>query len=522
MITDILIIIIAVLIGVVLFYRHQLKLQLHYYDYKSNKAAGLEKTLSEEQKKNRETLESLNKIAYVNPISKIWNLEYFIEQSLELFRKNPAARFTMITFCISNMVSVNKLFGSGEGDKAVVYTASNLRYIGQRKRFLFAHLYSNLFGLVMDTQSETAIFEVINEITAVMENYTDSFSLEPSFGIYEIADKKEPVLDMINHTMLAQNLIRSGKETNYMFYTEELDQQFRENKKMSMEMEQAMQDHKFLMYLQPMVNLRSFKITSAEALVRWDHPEKGILSPYAFLPLFEGTSLVERLDYYMWEECCKTIRRWIDNKMEPTPISMNISPIHFESPRFIKKLNELTEHYLIDKKLLILELPERGISNASGEVMELIHELHDNGYMLCIDNFGDTYSPLNLLLDLPIDAIKIDRRFLNKNISSEEGLTILRYLIAMALEVGLEVYAEGVETEEQANFLAEIGTCAAQGYFFSKPIDLREFDALNKSMVNLVYKGDEYYPTFEDLEKDLDLIDYLLRQEAGSPAEFQN
>jgi EAL domain-containing protein (putative c-di-GMP-specific phosphodiesterase class I) len=172
----------------------------------------------------------------------------------------------------------------------------------------------------------------------------------------------------------------------------------------------------------------------------------------------------------------------------------------------------LVKRYLIDKELLILEIPERGIASTNNTIIKIINELHDNGYHICIDNFGSMSSPLNHLRDLPIDAIKIDRSFINKNIETEEGLTMLRYLIAMTIEIGLSVYVEGIETEEQANFLAELGSEVAQGYFFSKPINLRDFDALNKSMVNRVYKGDEYYPTFEDLEKDLDLIDHLLKQ----------
>lgn len=509
----VILILIIIALGIALAYCiYQIQLQKHYYEYKSDKAIGLEKTLEEEQEKNKQTLEKLNKIAYINPISRIGNLDYFMAESTKIFTANPNSSFTLITFNISNMVSVNKLFGSSEGDRAIVYTATKLRELGRRKQFLYAHLYSNLFGIITSTHDEEHILEIVDAMTSVMLNYTESFSLEPSFGIYRITDFKVPVLDMINHTMLAQNLNKNNKDCNYKFYTAELDQQFRENKRMSQEMEQAMSEHKFLMYLQPMVDLHTFKITSAEALVRWNHPERGILSPYAFLPLFEGTSVVEKLDYYMWEECCKTIRRWIDNKIEPTPISVNISPIHFESNKFINKLNELTEHYLIDKKLMILELPERGIASGSNQIVQIVQTLHDSGYRLCIDNFGSMYCPLNLMRDLPIDAIKIDRSFITKNTSSEEGLTLLRYLIAMAVEVDLSVYVEGVETEEQADFLAEIGTEVAQGYFFSKPINLRDFDALNKSMVNRVYKSDEYYPTFEDLEKDLDLIDYLLKQ----------
>ncbi|MDD5803170.1 MAG: EAL domain-containing protein, partial [Clostridia bacterium] len=121
-------------------------------------------------------------------------------------------------------------------------------------------------------------------------------------------------------------------------------------------------------------------------------------------------------------------------------------------------------------------------------------------------------SPLNLLRDYPIDRIKIDRSFLNQNSDTEEGMSILRYLISMAKEVGLTVITEGVETLEQTNLLGEIGSDIAQGYFFSKPVDLREFDQLNHSMVQRVYQSNEYYPTFEDLEKDLDLIAFMLEQ----------
>lgn len=312
--------------------------------------------------------------------------------------------------------------------------------------------------------------------------------------------------------MLAQKFVKNPDECNYVFYTEELEADFRENKRMSDEMVEAMNNHKFLMYLQPMVDFHTYKVISAEALVRWDYPGRGILSPYQFIPVFEGTNLVKRLDYYMWEECCLTIRRWIDNDIEPTPIAMNISPIHFQNTSFVDKLNSLCEHYLIDKKLLILEIPERTFSGGSGNLKEIIESLKENGYTLCIDNFGSMNSPLNLFRDYPIDRVKIDRSFLSKNSESEDGLSILRYLIAMAKEVGMMVITEGVETLEQTNFLSEIGSDVGQGYFFSKPVNLREFDQLNRSMVKQVYQANEYYPTFEDLEKDLDLIAFMIEQ----------
>ena len=510
--TIILFTIVFVLIVLLIVCIYQIKLQKHYYDYTFNKAEKLETDLKEAVTVKEDLHKKLTRVAYINPVSKIYNLDYFINESSKLFISDPERECTLVTFNISNMGSINKLFGSDEGNRAIVYAASTLRFLAQQSRYLYSHLYSNLFGAMITSTDDSVIHTFIEGITERMKNFTNSYAIEPSFGIYTVTDINVPVLDMINCTMLAQNMNKNIKTCNYNYYSEELDAQFKENKKMSQEMEIAMTEHKFLMYLQPMVNLRNFKIVSAEALVRWNHPEKGILSPYAFLPLLEGTAVIEKLDYYMWEECCRTIRRWIDNKIEPTPISFNISPIHFASTKFIGKINELVKRYLIDKNLLILEIPERGIASTNNTIIKIINELHDNGYHICIDNFGSMSSPLNHLRDLPIDSIKIDRSFINKNIATEEGLTMLRYLIAMTIEIGISVYVEGIETEEQANFLAELGSEVAQGYFFSKPVNLRDFDALNKSMVNRVYKGDEYYPTFEDLEKDLDLIDHLLKQ----------
>lgn len=322
-------------------------------------------------------------------------------------------------------------------------------------------------------------------------------------------------MEMINYAQLAQKFIKESDDDCFKFFTTELEDTFQNNKKMSEEMEQALEDHKFVVYLQPMYDLQSYKIVSAEALVRWDYPGKGIMSPYAFLPLFESTSLIQKLDYYMWEECMKTIRRWIDNKIEPTPVTINISTSHLNNGRFIDRLVALRDQYLIDKKYIILEIPEKGLTN-NPVTKDIINRLHNEGFILCIDNFGSMNLPLNLLKDFPIDRIKIDRSFLAKNSESEEGLTILRYLIAMAKELDFTVITEGIETDEQKDILLEIGCDIGQGYYFSKPVDLKTFDSMNKTQVSEMFRPDEYYPSFEDYERDLDLVVQFFRNNDSS------
>lgn len=175
----------------------------------------------------------------------------------------------------------------------------------------------------------------------------------------------------------------------------------------------------------------------------------------------------------------------------------------------------LRDQYLIDKKYIILEIPEKGLTN-NPVTKDIINRLHNEGFILCIDNFGSMNSPLNLLKDFPIDRIKIDRSFLAKNSESEEGLTILRYLIAMAKELDFTVITEGIETDEQKDILLEIGCDIGQGYNLSKPVDLKTFDSMNKTQVSEIFRPDEYYPSFEDYERYLDLVVQFFRNNDSS------
>lgn len=500
----------AAAIGYLLYRLNSMK---SYYQYKSNKLDHVEDHYQTEIDKLNTTIASLNETAFTHSVTKIGNIEYFMERFNSLLDRYPQSDFIIVGFSISNMGKINQFFGPTEGDQVMIYTANILKE-KVLNTTTYAHVNSNLFALLFRDTSENAILDTIAMITEQLKNYNPEFSVTANFGLYQLdrQNTHDSFMDIMNRTLLAQKSIPDPVSCNYAYFTEDMSQKYEENQKMSQEMEQALNEHKFMVFLQPMVDLHSYKIISAEALVRWDYPGRGILSPYAFLPLFESTSLMQKLDYYMWEECCKVLRRWIDNKMNPIPITMNISPIHLQSPSFIEKLDELTKAYLISKDYLILELPERGISNGSKEITDIVTALKEHDYTLCIDNFGSVHSPLNLLNDMPISRIKLDRAFLARNSGNDRGLTILRYLIAMAKELDLMVITEGVETLEQANFLADIGCDVGQGYLFSKPVDLRSFDKLSRSMLKALYRPSEYYPTFDDFEKDVDIITQMMQR----------
>lgn len=492
------------IVAIVILYR-KYRLMKSYYKYEKDEYKRLEGQYNRQVEDSDNKIEELKNIAYLNATTNIWNIDYFLEKAQNEIRnkENESSEFVLVAFNIANIGKINQLFGPTEGDKAVYFTAQTLKMLSGTS--IYAQIYSNLFCILYKDKTDSYITNSINKMYNSLLEFDSNVDIKTSFGIYKINDKNMDIMEMINYAQLAQKFVKDTDDDCYRFFTEELNDTFQNNKKMSEEMEQALTDHKFVVYLQPMYDLQSYKIVSAEALVRWDYPGKGILSPYAFLPLFESTSLIQKLDYYMWEECMKTIRRWIDNKIEPTPVTINISTAHLSNSRFIDRLVALRNQYLIEKKYIVLEIPEKGLIN-NDIAKEMINRLHKEGFILCIDNFGSKNSPLNLLKDFPIDRVKIDRSFLAKNSESEEGLTILRYLVAMAKELNFTVITEGIETEEQKNILMEIGCDIGQGYYFSKPVDLKTFDSMNKTQVSEMFRPDEYYPSFEDYERDLDLV----------------
>ena len=310
-----LIIILFLLIAVIGFLIYRLYVKNIHYKYKADKMAHLEHSYEDKIQNLEGTISSLNKTAYTHTVTKIGNIDFFISRCTSLFERFPDSVFTMIGFSISNLGKINQFFGPSEGDKVMIYTADVLKS-SIKENATYAHVNSNLFGILLRDSNETSIMEIIGTITAKLKDYSPTFAVTAVFGIYYVdrSHTGDSIMDLMNYTLLAQKAVADPKTANYAYFTEALMRSYNENKKMSIEMEEALDNHKFIVYLQPMIDLHSYQIVSAEALVRWDYPGKGILSPYAFLPLFENTSLIQKLDYYMWEECCKIIRRWIDNK----------------------------------------------------------------------------------------------------------------------------------------------------------------------------------------------------------------
>lgn len=258
----------------------------------------------------------------------------------------------------------------------------------------------------------------------------------------------------------------------------------RKNSKNSIEksLNKALEKGEFEIYLQPKYNSESDSIVGAEALARWNNRNDGIVSPEVFIPILEKNKNIVKLDMYMFEEACKIINRWSKNNVSLVPISINISKITMsENDNFVIDLKNIIKKYDIDTRFLEVELTERIMFRETNKIVSIIKEIKKIGIKVSLDDFGAGYSSLNILKNIPIDIIKLDKLFLDKRDISEKGKIVIKNIINMANELGLEVVAEGVEFLEQSQFLKSVGCEVVQGYLYGKPMTIGEFEKLEIS-----------------------------------------
>ncbi len=284
---------------------------------------------------------------------------------------------------------------------------------------------------------------------------------------------------MCDRAALAKKSIKDSAMQFCAFYDEEYRNEMVKNTQIELEMEQALKERQFVMYLQPKFDLESREIVGAEVLTRWNHPTKGMIQPNDFIPLFEKNGFILKLDEYMWEEACKAIQGWRKTGRREFPVSVNVSRFHIKNRNIEQVLEKLLSKYDLSPGALSLEITETMFFDNSDKLYYLLKRLQEMGFRLEVDDFGSGYSSLNMLRNIPVDVIKIDKGFLDDTLTSEKGKIVIRHTIAMAKELQLQIIAEGVETTEHVDFLRGSHCDVAQGFYFARPMPLEEFNKLN-------------------------------------------
>nr|WP_318692767.1 EAL domain-containing protein [uncultured Treponema sp.] len=256
------------------------------------------------------------------------------------------------------------------------------------------------------------------------------------------------------------------------------------------EIERGLDEYEFTFFLQPKCSILDNKIVGAEALVRWNNKIRGFISPGEFIPTLEKNGKVMKVDVYIWEQVCKTIRKWMNEGKKPVPISVNVSRIDIFSVDVPTVFSNLINIYNIDPKYLEIEVTESAFMDDTRILKSVIQRLREKGFTILIDDFGSGYSSLNMLKDVQADILKMDMKFFDLNSSNyEKGVSIIKSVVDLSKNMKLTIIAEGVETSEQINLLKGMGINYVQGFYYYKPIPINEYESLIADENNISTDG---------------------------------
>lgn len=379
---------------------------------------------------------------------------------------------------------INNTFGYERGNEIlksfVLFLENTLE-----KNETFCRISEDRFLMLLRNEKEAEVYSRINQIYSKIDKmYKEIFKEVRIIFICGISYLSEynDLDETIDRANIARKSIKGSHKNSFAIYTEEMKEQAAKEKMIEYKMRYALENDEFTAYLQPKFDLETKRVCGAEALVRWKQADGTMIFPNDFIPIFEKNGFIIELDFYIYEKMIRKIRQWIDLGLEPIPISLNISRVQINNIEFANKIIYLVEKYNVSPHFIEFELTESVFSKDVKSLKETMKELKQKGFKLSIDDFGSEYSSLNLLKELDVDIVKLDKGFLyNKgtgeknNILKKEKI-IVEYIVKMAKELNLQVICEGVEMDSQVEFLKNIGCEMGQGYVFSKPISIEEFE----------------------------------------------
>lgn len=421
------------------------------------------------------------KKARYDSFSEIYNRDWLFASIEKVLENDPEGEYLLIGSDIRDFKVFNDVFGKEAGDVVIKKSAEVLRNLYAKKKILmFGRIFGDRFGMLAK-KGDCTDSEIVNAFLAIDHPLSEEYyHLNIHFGVYNTTiDKGLSVSSMFDRAYVALDSIKNDVNIRIYHYNTIMRDEKVWEQTISANIEKALKDGQLRIVVQPQVD-RDQKIIGGEALVRWRHPENGEISPGNFIPVLEKTGLVTTADIFVWEECCKLLRRWKDLGYEDYYISVNISPIDFIFSDIYTIFTNLVEKYQINPKNLKLEITETAMMTDVLERIVLIKRLEEYGFSVELDDFGSGYSSLNMLKEIPVDVIKMDMKFLyNYNDdATSNSRKVIGHIIHMAKDLNMDIVAEGVETKEQLEFLSSVGCDVFQGYYFSKPVEVIDFEKL--------------------------------------------
>ena len=429
---------------------------------------------------------SLIQVIEHDMLTGVLNREIFFWNAERIMRDAPDQDFDLVCTDISGFKFVNEVYGKEEGDRLL---RQNGREIAGRlgSGEIVGRIGGDEFAFLVKHKTR----EAHEALTAHLnEALTGSFGSKVLIktGVYHTGTSREErdltAAAMCDRARQAIDIIKNRYNQNCGFFDDEMRRDLEFEKFITDNMEQALAEEQFQVYYQPKHRLDSGLPGGAEALVRWIHPEKGMMKPGLFIPIFEANRFISRLDYYMYEHVCMDLKRWKEMGIPLVPVSVNASRHDFEQPDYVSQLDDLTRKYGIDHELLHIEVTESAYTDNSVMIDSCISELHKKGFRVELDDFGTGYSNLVSLNDFHFDVLKLDMGLIRK-LGTDREKNILDFVISIAEWLNMETVAEGAESREEIETLKAKGCTSVQGYYYSKPLSGKDFEAYLKEKMNL-------------------------------------
>lgn len=428
---------------------------------------------------------NLEYIAYVDTVTRGNTIQRFYNISDELL-KQSSEQHALVYMNIEKFKMLNDQFGREAGDSILrgVYDGiTSLLAPNECMGRLFADNFCILITYSEDTSLTTRFEDWYNAIMKNSGKYGFEWaSLSMQFGVFIITDTSMEFPYMADRAKLALRDSTKDFKNNkikYSIYNEKVRQQLVREKQLEDMMESALEEGEFQVYLQPKYMTENEKIGGAEALVRWISKSEGMIYPDAFIPLFEKNGFIVNVDLWVFENVCMTLQRWFDEGKDLVKISVNCSRIQLKDEKFLDKYYEIFSRYNVPSQYIEIELTENMVYEDTERLSAIIDEIHSMGFGCSMDDFGSGYSSLNLIQDIPVDTLKLDKIFF-RNTKNNYGRTksVVSSIIGMAKSLSMTTVAEGVEDYNQVKMLKEIGCDYIQGYVFAKPMPISNFEEL--------------------------------------------
>ena len=408
----------------------------------------------------------------------LFRKEFFFQYGKRLDELNNNMPMDAVVVDINRFHVVNELYGRSYGDMVLKKVGESLHELVSENGGLACRRDNDQFCVYLPHSDELRL-RLPQYIAAIDERINDS-NISLRFGVYSDDGSEKCMEHRFDYARLACRKLRNSYVSCFDFYNDEQHSRELYEERLINDMDKALSEKQFKVYYQPKYSISGDKpqLSSAEALIRWFHPEFGMISPGKFITLFEENGLIQKLDRFVWNEAAAQIKLWKDKYGLDIPVSVNVSRVDMFNAHLAEILENITKQNGLENTKLLLEITESAYTDDSEQMIETVNKLRRCGFRIEMDDFGSGYSSLNMLTSLPIDALKLDMKFIKVICDSPKSARLVGIMIDIARLLEVPVIAEGVETKEQMELLKKLGCDIIQGYYFSKPLPPEEFGTL--------------------------------------------